>query len=71
VATAVLLAHMPTVNYAARLAEQASSTAQLGHVPHQLVVHAAGGSLVLIAITAISVFKPWGTTPWARRRAQS
>jgi hypothetical protein len=32
----------------------------------QLVVHAAGGLGVLIAITAISVFKPWGRTPFAR-----
>lgn len=32
----------------------------------QLVVHAAGGLLVLLATTALSVYKPWGKTRYAR-----
>lgn len=33
------------------------------HAFSRLRVHAAGGLVVLIAITAISMFKPWGR-PW-------
>lgn len=65
VATAILLLHMPTVS---RVAETAMSM-PLPIVPPemlrtQLLVHAAGGVVVLVAITAISVFKPWGRTPF-------
>lgn len=35
-----------------------------------LLRHPAGGLIVLLAITAISVFKPWGLTPFARRAAK-
>lgn len=67
-ATGVLLGHMPAVRHAADLAAQpASSLADMGMLPTQLVVHAAGGTLVLLAITALSVFKPWGLTPLGRR----
>jgi hypothetical protein len=34
----------------------------------QLVVHAAGGLLVLLAATTLSVYKPWGMTPYGRRK---
>jgi hypothetical protein len=34
----------------------------------QLVVHAAGGLLALFAATLLSVYKPWGLTPYGRRR---
>ena len=38
------------------------------HGPASPVVHAAGGLIVLIAAVALSVYKPWGTTPYWRRR---
>lgn len=61
VASAILLAHLPTVSRAAAMA--AARTLPLGGhdvLRTQLVVHAAGGLVVLIALTALSVFKPWG-----------
>lgn len=64
-ATAVLLGHLPAVNHAASLASVSRSS--YGVLPAQLVVHAAGGALVLLVITALSVFKPWGLTPIGRR----
>jgi hypothetical protein len=36
----------------------------------QLVVHAGGGLLVLLAATTLSVFKPWGRTSYGRRKQQ-
>jgi len=32
-----------------------------------VVVHAAGGLLVLLTATVLSVYKPWGKTGYARR----
>jgi magnesium-transporting ATPase (P-type) len=39
----------------------------VGHGPTQLVVHATGGVILLVAIATISVFKPWGKTRFGRR----
>ncbi|MGH7931484.1 MAG: hypothetical protein ACREQV_27265 [Candidatus Binatia bacterium] len=36
----------------------------------QLVVHAAGGLLALLAATILSVYKPWGMTSYGRRKQQ-
>lgn len=67
-ATGVLLGHLPVVNHAATLAARpTTSTTDFGMLPAQLVLHAAGGVLVLLTITALSVFKPWGLTPLGRR----
>lgn len=66
--TAVLLGHMPVVGRVAALAERAEvSAADFGTMPTQLVIHAAGGVAVLLATTALSVFKPWGQTPLGHR----
>ena len=34
----------------------------------QLLVHSGGGLVVLLAATALSVYKPWGRTPYGQRR---
>jgi hypothetical protein len=69
VATVVLLRHMPAVS---RMAEIAAGTALSGGdfraLRIQLVVHAAGGLLVLLAVTVLSIYKPWGMTPYGRRK---
>jgi hypothetical protein len=60
-ATAILLMHIPSVGRMARLAvDTALATGDFAELRMQLTVHAAGGLLVLLAITAISVYKPWG-----------
>jgi hypothetical protein len=68
VATGVLLSHLPAVSHAATLAARpmAAPSGQ-GMAPAPLVVHAAGGMVVLLGVTALSVFKPWGLTPLGRR----
>jgi len=70
-ATIVLLAKMPLIGYAARRAtEGTSSSAVLHTVGIQLALHATGGMLVLLVITALSVYKPWGLTGYGRRKQQ-
>ncbi|MDQ3438745.1 MAG: hypothetical protein M3478_00160 [Planctomycetota bacterium] len=59
----VLLLHMPAVSRMSRLAaETTSSHAEFGTLRIQLLVHASGGLIVLLAATALSVYKPWGRT---------
>jgi hypothetical protein len=68
VATVILLVHLRTVSRVADLATdgvlQDPTHAQL---KLQLVVHAALGLVVLLAATALSVYKPWGRTKYGRR----
>lgn len=70
-ATAVLVAKLPLISSVARR----SSTAITSHSLHfgavQLAVHAAGGLLVLLAITTISVFKPWGLTEYGNKKLKT
>lgn len=70
-ATVILLAKMPLIGYAALQAAKApSSSANLHMAGMQLAVHAAGGLLVLLLITALSVYKPWGLTGYGQRKQQ-
>jgi hypothetical protein len=64
----ILLLHMPMVSRVVGVrAETPLLNAALGAVPHAtFVVHAGGGLLVLLAATALSVYKPWGLTPYGR-----
>jgi formate hydrogenlyase subunit 3/multisubunit Na+/H+ antiporter MnhD subunit len=60
---------MKVIGYVARIAATtALSSADLGRPRMELVVHAAGGLLVLLVITILSVFKPWGLTRYGRRK---
>jgi hypothetical protein len=67
-ATVVLLLKMKVIGYVASAAARtAFSGVDLLKPRMALVVHAGGGLLVLLAITVISVFKPWGLTHYGRR----
>lgn len=69
VATVVLLCHMPAVSRMAEIAaDTALSSGDFRALRIQLVVHAAGGLLVLLAVTSLSIYKPWGMTPYGRRK---
>jgi len=69
ISTFILLKHMPTVSRMASMVQDAqSSSADFGIIPKQLVIHAGGGLLVLLVITVISVYKPWGMTSYGRRK---
>ncbi len=60
VATAVLVAHMPSVSVQARGIPPATAGHHGG--PWSEILHATGGLAVLGAATAISFMKPWGKT---------
>jgi hypothetical protein len=60
-ATGVLLMHIPNVTRMARIAASTTlATGDFTMLRAQLVVHAAGGLVVLLTATALSVYKPWG-----------
>jgi hypothetical protein len=64
--TAVLLLHMPTVSAlagAARVANGADLVGLRGDL-----LHAGGGLLVLLVVTALNVYKPQGLTPYSWRK---
>jgi hypothetical protein len=65
-ATTVLLVHMPTVSALADLAREADG-ADLGGLGGDLL-HAGGGLLVLLVVTALNVYKPPGLTPYGWRK---
>ncbi len=68
-ATIVLLRHMQAVSRMAGIAAETTLfSGDLQALRIQLVVHAAGGLLVLLAATTLSVYKPWGMTPYGRRQ---
>ena len=67
-ATFVLLVKMELIGYAARLAtEIILPRADLQTAGVELAVHAAGGLVVLLVPTILSVYKPRGLTPYGKR----
>ena len=68
VAALILWQHVPAVLRMATLArDSALAAGDLRALQLQLVLHAVGGLLVLLTATALSVYKPRGMTPLARR----
>lgn len=68
-AAIVLLARMKLIGYAALLAtEMTLPQAELRQAGIQLVVHAAGGLLVLLLPAILSVYKPPGSTGYGLQR---
>ena len=68
-ATIVLLGHMEAVSRMSGVAAETTlSRADFHGLQVQLVIHAAGGWLVLLAVTGLSLFKPWGMTTYGRRQ---
>jgi hypothetical protein len=65
----ILVLHMGTLSRMAGVAAETTlSRADLRPPRIQLVVHAGGGLLVLLATTTLSVYKPWGRTSYGRRK---
>ena len=68
-AAIVLLARIKLIGYAARLATEITlPQAELRQAGIQLVVHAAGGLLVLLFPVILSVYKPPGSTGYGLRK---
>lgn len=68
-AYAVLLVRTATVNELAAAA-QAGALAQVGQGKVTLLVHSAGGLVVLLIITVLSIYKPRGLTGFGVRVGQ-
>lgn len=73
VATIVLLIKLEPISYLADAAKATFSSTDLTGLRTSLMIHAAGGLLVLLAATALAVYKPAGMTPHGirKRREQS
>lgn len=65
----VLLGHIQAVTRMSGVArEMTLSATDFRALRIQLVVHAGGGLLVLLAATVLSVYKPWAMTPYGLRK---
>jgi hypothetical protein len=65
----VLLVHMRTVSrVAAAAAEATLASEDVAPLRLHVIVHAAGGLVLLLTAAALSVFKPWGKTARGRRQ---
>jgi hypothetical protein len=63
----VLLGKMELIESAAHVAAEVSPAAGLQSMGIELAIHAAGGLLVLLIPTILSIYKPRGMTPYGRR----
>jgi hypothetical protein len=71
VGSVILLTHMRAVGEMAGFARAMTlSAAEHGDLRISLVVHAVGGLLLLLAATALSIYKPWGLTPYGRKKME-
>lgn len=70
-ATVVLLLKTQLISFLATIAANTNlSNIELAPLrTPELVIHAAGGLLVLLFITVLSVYKPWGLSAYGRRKA--
>ena len=68
ISTVVLLLHMPDVSSTADLAREAEGTHLTGLGGD--ILHPGLGLVVLLAITALNIYKPRGMTPYGWRKQQ-
>ncbi|NRP74682.1 hypothetical protein ILFOPFJJ_05604 [Ensifer psoraleae] len=66
----VLLLQLDLIGYVAAAAATGLAEADLLGLRRSLVVHAAGGTVVLITTTALSIYKPRGLTRYGWRKQQ-
>lgn len=68
-ATAVLLVHLQPIGHMARLAAETTiARGEFAAQRIQLVASASAALLVLLLATFLSVLKPWGIIPYAKRK---
>jgi hypothetical protein len=65
--TILLFLHTSQIGYLAQTAPEPAGT-RLQGLRVEIMYKAAAALLVLMAITAISVYKPWGLTPFGQRK---
>lgn len=64
----VLLLQMEVISYIAAVAVETTFSADLLGLRRSLVIHAAGGLVVLLVTTTLSVYKPRGMTRYGWRK---
>jgi hypothetical protein len=68
-ATIALLMWLPSIRYLAGVAAKTTlSSGDLGGPQTEAVIRAGGALLLLLAATAIAVYKPWGVTRYGQRK---
>jgi hypothetical protein len=61
IATVVLLLKLPVIDFAARAAmSSGAASPDFDHARFELLIHAGGGIVVLLAATILAIYKPWG-----------
>lgn len=71
VATLLLLVHMQPVGHLARaVAEATLAHGELAGLRLQLVADAGAALVALLVATTLSIYKPWGMTPYGRSQQQ-
>jgi lysylphosphatidylglycerol synthetase-like protein (DUF2156 family) len=70
-ATVVLLIQVPGIAYRADVAANAASSDEAMRGLGNLLLHSIGGTIVLLVITALNVYKPRGLTRYGWRKQQS
>jgi hypothetical protein len=69
ISTFVLLGFMRTLGYISALAaDPRMSIDELHKLSWSPALHSGGGLLVLLAATLLSIYKPWGMTPYGLRK---
>jgi len=66
----LLLKTRPIGVIAIAAAQRALSGADLRALRNELIVHAAGGMVLLLVILTVSIYKPWGRTQYGVRKFQ-
>ncbi len=70
-ATILLLLHLQPIGHLARVVAQTTlASSELGGMRVKLAANAGAALLVLLVVTALSVFKPWGLTPYGQRKSE-
>ena len=68
VATIVLLVETTTISHFARTARSPTTSADDLHALGNTLFHSAGGTLVLLVILVLNMYKPSGMTPYGWRK---
>jgi hypothetical protein len=66
--TIVLLLQLELIGYLADVSETMLSSPDLRGLRMSPVIHAAGGLLLLLVLVVLSLYKPWGVTPYGWRK---
>lgn len=70
IATLVLLSETQQISRMADIAADATTSNDMLHALPNTLVHSVGGTVVLLLITVLNIYKPRGLTPYGWRKQQ-